>query len=192
VRGKVGIWLKKLTKKEVSLFRKDVIIFAFFLFLSFIFWYLNSLRKDIEIDIKYPVQYINPPKDRVISNDPPSKLIFSLKGPGYSIIKLKISGNRAPVVIDFSKVTYKRLPDSGLSEYYIVSSGLARNFRQQLRTDFEIISVKPDTLFFVFDKKKSVQKSDNTSIGIIRIPCDVTTWRLAWSDVDPVNEMNRK
>jgi hypothetical protein len=105
---------------------------------------------------------------------------------------MKILGNRAPVVIDFSKVTYKRFPGSGSLEYYIVSSGLLRNFRQQLRTDFEIISVKPDTLFFVFDKKKSVQKSDNTSTAIVRIPGDLTTLRLAWSDVDPVNEMNRK
>ena len=57
---------EKLTKKGVSAINRDVVVFAFFLFLSFGFWYLNSLGKEIEADIRYPVKYINIPKDRVI------------------------------------------------------------------------------------------------------------------------------
>ena len=141
MKGKIGIWLKKLTEKGVSSFKRDVLVFAFFLFLSFIFWYLNSLRKDIEIDVRYPVRYINPPKDRVIANELPPKLTFYLKGPGYSIIKLKIPGNHAPVVIDFSKVTLKRMPyiktsvGTGKSTRYLISHRL-------LSSDFEFITEK--------------------------------------------------
>jgi YbbR domain-containing protein len=145
-----GIWPKKLLENEVSPVNRDIFVFAFFLILSFIFWYLNSLGKEIEGDLKYPVRYINPPKDRVIADNPPSKLSFYLKGPGYSILKLKISGNLAPVVIDFSKVTYKRIQGNNSMNCYIVSSGLIQTFTKQLGADFEIISIKPDTIFFTF------------------------------------------
>ena len=55
---------KTLRRKRVSAINRDVVVFAFFLFLSFGFWYLNSLGKEMEADIKYPVKYINIPKDR--------------------------------------------------------------------------------------------------------------------------------
>jgi hypothetical protein len=163
VKGKIGIWSKKIREKGTSTFKKDIVVFAFFLVLSFIFWYLNSLRKDIEIDIRYPVRFINPPNNRVIANELPSKLTFYLKGPGYSILKLKISGNHFPAVIDFSKIIYRRIPNPGSLEYYIVSSGLILDFRKQLKSDLQIVSIKPDTIFVVFEKKTNSPSPDRTS-----------------------------
>jgi hypothetical protein len=153
VEGKRSIWPVKISGKGVRSFNKDLLVFAFFLLLSFIFWYLNSLRKDIEVDLRYPVRYTNIPKDRTLSGEMPEKLTLNLKGPGYSIIKLKLSGNRAPLVIDFSKVTWKRVPESKTPDYFIVSNGLITNFSRQLRSEFQIVSVKPDTLFFNLQKK---------------------------------------
>ena len=40
-----------LAKKGVRVINRDVAVFAFFLFISFIFWYLNSLGKEIEAGI---------------------------------------------------------------------------------------------------------------------------------------------
>jgi hypothetical protein len=192
VKRKIGIWLKKLTEKAVSSFKRDVVVFAFFLFLSFIFWYLNSLRKDIEIDVRYPVRYINPPKDRIIANALPPKLTFNLKGPGYSIVKLKISGNRAPVIIDFSKVTYRRIPDAGQLEYYIVSSGLIQNFKKQLNSDFQIVSIKPDTLFIVFEKKANNRSSGKISDAALKETGYLTLLKLQLSYYEFITEKKRK
>ena len=153
MEGKKSIWLAKISGKGVRSFNKDLLVFAFFLLLSFIFWYLNSLRKEIEVDLRYPVRYTNTPRDRTLTGDITEKLTLNLRGPGYSIIKLKLSGNRAPLVIDFSKVTWKRVPESKNSDYYIVSNGLITNFSRQLRSEFQIVSVKPDTLFFTLQKK---------------------------------------
>jgi hypothetical protein len=166
VEGKRSIWPLKISGKGVRSFNRDLLVFAFFLLLSFIFWYLNSLRKEIEVDIRYPVRYINTPRDRAVSTDMPGKLSLNLKGPGYSIIKLKISGNRAPLVIDFSKVTWKRVPESKTSDYYIVSGGLVPNFSRQLRSEFQIIAVKPDTIFFSLPKKASASSDTRSGGGI--------------------------
>jgi hypothetical protein len=153
---KSGIWFKKLTKKEVTLLNKNVVIFAFFLFLAFIFWYLNSLGKVINSDFRYQVTYINPPKGRVISNDLPSKLVLELKGQGYSLLKHKISGNRSDLVVDFSKVTFKRIPDSKPVKFYILSSGMIAGFKKQMGNGFDVISVRPDTIFLTFKAIESL------------------------------------
>ena len=144
--------MENITKKEVSVINRDVVVFAFFLFLSFVFWYLNSLGKEIEAGIRYPVKYINLPKERIIFEEPQVKLNLWLKGPGYSILKLKLSGNRTPVTIDISKVNYMRVPGSKALNYYIVTSGLTKSLTVQLRSGCEITSIKPDTLFFTLDK----------------------------------------
>lgn len=152
MKGKHGIRTENLQKKAVSAINRDVVVFTFFLFLSFVFWYLNSLGKEIEAGIRYPVRYINLPKERVIVMEPPVKLYLYLKGPGYSVLKLKISGNRTPVIIDILKVNYKRVPDSKDLNYFIVTSELTKSLTVQLRSECEITSIEPDTLFFTLNK----------------------------------------
>ncbi|MBK8883126.1 MAG: hypothetical protein IPN67_12310 [Bacteroidales bacterium] len=152
---------KELTKREVSAINRDVVVFAFFLVLSFGLWYINSLGKETEADIKYPVKYINIPKAREISEETAAKLSLSLKGPGYTVLKLKVSGKKPPVLIDLSKVSYRRVPESKASDYFIVTSVLVKSLTVQIRSGCEIISIKPDTLFFSLNKEnpKSVEGS---------------------------------
>jgi YbbR domain-containing protein len=170
VTGKYWIWLRKLYGKDSNVINRDVVVFSFFLLLSFIFWFLNSLAKDIEADVRYPVRYINLPKDRVLVEDLPSRLSLYLKGPGYSILKHKLSGNRTPVVIDISNVNYKRVPRSTNLKYYIVTSGLIPRLTNQLRAECQISSIKPDTLFFSLDRiiSKSVPVTADLEISTER------------------------
>lgn len=139
-----------LIKKGVSSINKNIIVFAFFLFFSFIFWYLNSLGKEIKADIRYPVKYINIPSKKSLTPEMPSRLNILMKGPGYSILKLKISGNSSPLAIDFSKVSYRHAQSNKSADYYILTSALLQNFNSQLKSACTITSVKPDTLFFSF------------------------------------------
>jgi len=138
-------------KQKSKFLNRELPVFAFFLLLSFVFWYLNELSNDLEGTIKYPVRYINPPKDRIVTGDLPNKLEMDLRGPGYSILKVKLSGSRAPVVIDFSRLTPRRLPGTA-PNYYLLTSGLINNFSKQMHADFEILSINPDTLFFGYDR----------------------------------------
>jgi hypothetical protein len=169
VKEKHGILSENLTKKGVSVINRDVVVFAFFLLLSFVLWYLHSLEKEIEAGMKFPVNYINIPKERVIVEELPVKLNLFLKGPGYSILKLRVSGNRTPVNIDISKVNYKRVPGSKELNYFIVTSGLAKSLSVQLRSGCEITSLKPDTLFFTLEKavaKQAVPGIENKVVNI--------------------------
>jgi len=146
VKEKSGAGIKR---KGIN---RDVSVFAFFLFLSFIFWYLNSLSKEFETGIRYPVRFINLPRERVITDSPPARLNLFLKGSGSSILKLKLKGKKTPVMIDISKVNYKRVPGSKDLEYFILTSGLTKSLTVQLRSGCEITSIKPDTLFFTLQR----------------------------------------
>ena len=139
-------------KKGARVISRDIAVFAFFLFLSFIFWYINSLGKEVEAGIQYHVKYTNIPRERVITESSPDDLNLFLKGPGYSIIKLKFSNKKSPVIIDISKVNYKRAPGGKTLNYFIVTSGLTKSLNVQMRSGCEITSIKPDTLFFTLDK----------------------------------------
>jgi hypothetical protein len=139
---------------------REVVVFIFFLFLSFGLWYINSLGKEAEADIWYPFRYVNIPKDRAIADITPSRLIFSLKGPGYTLLKLRMSGDRPPVTIDLAKVSYKRLPDGRNNDYFINTSALLKSLTVQIRTGCEIIAIKPDTLFFNMNRTGSKTVSD--------------------------------
>ncbi len=152
MKGENGKRTENLKKKGVKVINRDIAVFAFFLFLSFIFWYLNSLGKENEAGIKYQVKYINIPKERIITSEQPTDLNLFLKGPGYSLLKLKISGKKALLIIDISKVNYRRAPGDKALNYYIVTSGLTKSLNVQIRSGCEITSIKPDTLFFTLDK----------------------------------------
>ncbi|MBN2862715.1 MAG: hypothetical protein JXN62_06110 [Bacteroidales bacterium] len=147
-----GTLFGKITKKGAAPLRENIFVFAFFLLLSFIFWYLNSLGKDLEADIRYPVRYINSPDNTDLGEETPSRLTLFLKGPGYSIVKLKMSGKRTPVVIDLSQIALEQLPDKESDEYFIITSGLVQNFNSQLKSVCKISSVRPDTLFLTFTR----------------------------------------
>lgn len=159
--------LKGLKEKGILRVDKDVLIFAFFLVLSFVFWYLNSLGKEIESEVNYPVRYINLPRERVLTDGLPAKLNLYLKGPGYSILKLKLSGNRAPLVLDISTVNYRRVPGSKSLNYYLLTSGLIPNLTNQLRAESRIISVHPDTLFFSFDRITTKRVPVNPDVEVL-------------------------
>jgi hypothetical protein len=152
MEGVKEIQTKNFKKKGTRVIKRDIAVFTFFLVLSFIFWYLNSLGKEVETGIKFQVKFTNLPKERVISEDPTRELNLFLKGPGYSILKLRVSGRKAPVIIDISKVNFKKSPGSKTMNYYIVTSGLTKSLNVQMRYGCEITSIKPDTLFFTLDK----------------------------------------
>jgi hypothetical protein len=152
VKGEDVTRPESLTRKGVRVIKKDIFVYAFFLLLSFVLWYLNSLGKEMEAGIKYQVKFTNLPRERAINKEQPSELNLFLKGPGYSILKLKISGNKAPLIIDISKVNYRRSPGEKSLDYYIITSGLSKSLNVQLRSGCEITSIKPDTLFFTLVK----------------------------------------
>jgi hypothetical protein len=62
-------------------------------------------------------------------------------------------GKKTPLIIDISKVNYRRTPGGDKSlNYYIITTGLSKSLNVQMRSGCEITSIKPDTLFFTLTR----------------------------------------
>lgn len=137
----------KNPRKSRGFTRNDLLVFAFFLFLSFVFWYLNSLGKDLQTEIKYPVAYTNLPAGWNLGSDTPGKVSIALNGPGYSILRIKLTGRKSPVMVDFSRVIYRRSQNGIRGDYYVVTSNLVNDLNAHLKGACKVTAIKPDTLF---------------------------------------------
>lgn len=141
----------KSARKGRRFTRADIAVFVFFLGLSFVFWYLNSLGKDLTTSIRYPLTYANIPGDWKIGEENPRNVNLNLNGPGYSILQMKMTANHSPLVIDFSRVNYKRSQSSSPGDYFIITSNLVPGLNSQLKSECRVISIKPDTIFISVD-----------------------------------------
>lgn len=147
---KDGIQSDTIPGKGAKIKNRNILVFIFFLFLSFALWYLDSLGNQLEDDIRYPVTFTHLPKDRVLTADMPSRLILNFKGTGYSILRTKASASKTPLEIDLSKAGYKSITGSKTSDIYVVTSRLIPGISSRLKSECEITSIKPDTLFLTF------------------------------------------
>ncbi len=135
-----------------KLINRNVAVFSFFLLLSFIFWYINALSKDITGSVNFPVRYTNFPENLALVNELPDKLTLELEGSGYSLLRARISGNNTPLIIDVDNSGLSVRDNETELEFFIHSYNLRESFMRQLRNNFEITSVQPDSINFVFDK----------------------------------------
>ncbi len=131
---------------------RDTMIFFFFLILSFFFWFLNNLSKDVHTVVSYPVRYVNPPTDRVQKGELPGRLNLVVRGSGYSLLQLRMSGGRSPAIVDMTRTRHLMKPVGESDVSYLLTDDLSDIFSRQLRADFDIVTIEPDTLFFHFDE----------------------------------------
>lgn len=149
------IWRARISEIRKRIFRREVAVFSFFLLLASIFWFLNALSKDIEGRISYPVRYINFPEGWTLVNELPDHLELTVEGPGYSIVQTKLGGQRGSKIIDLDLVSREVQEDSDKLKFYILSFNLRNLLSSQLRSDFRISSLSPDTIFFELDRIES-------------------------------------
>jgi len=146
-----GKWQERLEKLRKRILKREVAVFSFFLLLSFVFWFLNALSKEMNGRIEYPVRYINFPEDRALVNELPDYFNLMVSGPGYSIVQTKLGGRKEHLTVDLNKAGIRVQEDKDKLLFYILSFSLREQLSSQLRSDFSIVSIVPDTIHFEFD-----------------------------------------
>ena len=146
----------KLEERIISLkdriLKREAAVFSFFLVLAFIFWFLNGLSKEMNGRIEYPVRYINFPESRALVNELPDHLDLNVTGPGYSIVQTKMGGRREHLTIDLDEASIRVIEDRERLRFYILSFSLREELSTQIRSEFEISSISPDTIYFELDR----------------------------------------
>jgi hypothetical protein len=132
-------------------FNRKATVFAVCLVIASFFWIISTLSMNYQRTIKFPVKYINLPKDKFVSNNLPDSLELELKATGIDIIRLRLKQHLEPIEIDAS--SYK--PHKGSDYYYITTNNKLDHIARQMHNGMKILSTAPDTIFLNFSKKIS-------------------------------------
>ena len=143
---------KRFKQWKDNLFGKkshELMVFCFFLFVSFGFWLLQALNETLEREVQVRVKLENVPDDVVIIDSLPSTISVTLHDRGLILARHSIASLFRPnrFKIDFSKF------DTGLSEaeVNIPPSDIQRLLKRFLATSVKIQAIHPDTLHFAYN-----------------------------------------
>jgi hypothetical protein len=152
-----GIFNKfsQISENEKVAFRKKALIFAFFLVISIIFWFINKLSYEYTQEISYPIIYKNFPSQKVQVGNPPENLNLKVIANGYTLLWYKLSSKYIPISLSVDQFTFHRLSGKDTSSFFLQTIYARDYIARQLSSKFEILAIAPDTLFFRFANMKS-------------------------------------
>jgi hypothetical protein len=130
--------------------RGKIYIFAICFLISATIWCLIKLSSVYDAEVLYPVEFINAPEKKVIVNNVDSFLVIHIKTTGFKLLEYKFLKNPHPLKIDLSRL-YKKSNTPENQEFFLLTSLLHYQLQQQVGSKNQLVSVKPDTLFFAFE-----------------------------------------
>lgn len=125
---------------------REFLIFLFFVFVSFSFWLLQVLNDDYETELSIPVRMKQVPDNVVLTSELPSEMKVSVKDRGTVLVNYLLGHTFYPLIIDFDDYS-----DKG-SQVRIPSMSLGKKISAQLSQSTKLLSIKPDTLEFIYTK----------------------------------------
>lgn len=140
---------KFLDKKNLKADRR-LIVFLFFVVLSTIFWFLNQMEEEYVTEISLPVRYTNFPSDKILVNDLPNHFNLRVRAHGYKLLEYKISNKFLPFSINVNSLTLRMHSQSSYAKLFSLTRLLNKEIEDQISSELEVVSIRPDTLFFEF------------------------------------------
>lgn len=129
---------------------KNLGIFLIFVLFATIIWFLNTLNKEYNTDIKLPVIYYNMPQDKVNISNLPEEFTVSIKAYGYDILKYQLKKNFIPTKLDIGSYKFNPLLKNDTNKYYLLSNELINQVENEFNGKMKVEYIKPDTLYFNF------------------------------------------
>lgn len=127
---------------------KKLRVFLLFLILSILFWSLIKLQKEYITDIEFELVYSDIPKNKLIQNQPDSKVNLTLKTTGFKLLNYGFKKR----TLDYSLTEIERKEGT----FFFSETRSNLNYLQaQLSAETVVLNVEPDTLFFDLGVKKS-------------------------------------
>ncbi|HEX3009933.1 MAG TPA: hypothetical protein VHO90_20195 [Bacteroidales bacterium] len=142
--------IKKKTDSERIKLKNKLLIYLFFLFISTIFWFLTAFNKNYSVQLDFPVRYYNFPPEKVVVSDVPHQLNLRINGHGFTIIKHKFYSGLSPLRVDVSASGITPI-DTGSQLYFVLTRRFRERLASQIGEDLQVVSVQPDTLYFILD-----------------------------------------
>ena len=127
----------------------ELLIFCFFLAVSFGFWLLQALNETLEREVQVNLQLENKPENVVIIDSLPPSVSVVLRDRGFELARHSFSTIFRPnlVKIDFTKYDIGKTD----AEVYISAADMQRMLSRIFAVSTKIQSFRPDTLRFSYN-----------------------------------------
>lgn len=140
---------KKIKDFLLSEKSREFLIFLFFFVIASAFWLLQTLNSDYEAEFSIPVRLKDVPNNVVLTSEPPSELRIKVKDKGTVLLNYMLGKSFFPVNLDFDNYRGKN------NHVRIYASEFEKKILNQLNASTHLLSVKPDTLEYIYATGKS-------------------------------------
>jgi len=144
-----------------------LVVFLVCLVISVLMWLFIELMKDYTDEVKYEVEFLNVPRDLILTNSDENQITIGMNAQGFELLAAKYSPKPRKLTIDLS--TLKIRPAEGGFGAFLTSSKIIEQLGSQIRFQKQISYIKPDTLFFrfseVYRKQVPVKLNLNYTLG---------------------------
>jgi hypothetical protein len=146
--------------------RETLLTFFLCLLVANVLWFINALSKDYTTTISYPVEYMDLPRNKFITNNPPDHFNLRINTQGFTLVKYKLIKSFNPLLIHVEDLVSDSEP-SAKSSYVIATKNLSEKVSSQLSLDVELLEITPGVLTLAFDSLdiKRVPVASNIEIG---------------------------
>jgi hypothetical protein len=127
------------------------LIFFVCLLIATVLWFVKAMEKQYESTVSMPVQYTNLPTNKVLINQPPSRLNLKLKAHGFTLFRYKFGLTITPINFNVKSFANITLKNNDLSDFYVLSDRYIPQIANQINSEVLILDISPDTLFFKFN-----------------------------------------
>ncbi|MFZ9846841.1 MAG: hypothetical protein ACO3EE_01665 [Flavobacteriales bacterium] len=139
------------SKFKVFTDRKSAVIFLACLLLSIAFWLLLSLSAESQETLVLKVKYNNLPEDKVLTEELPRDVKVLVVAEGFTLLGYKLGFAHNEIVVDLKNLNFQKKGDYYTSTW--ISSKNLDELNAQEGSKLNILSVYPDTIKIVMDKK---------------------------------------
>jgi hypothetical protein len=127
---------------------KETKMLLIFLGLSFLFWMLIKLSKEYTDTVQLKIEYRNLPEGKMLVGNTSNMLDVTVQTYGFELIKYHLVKKK--VAIDLSS-----LKKNKKAQYYKLSKDLLPEVEKQIASEINVVSIKPDSLYFTIGISKS-------------------------------------
>ncbi len=137
-------------KKGFSLGPKgrEMLVFLFFLFVSFCFWAMQAMNEALDVEISVPLQLKDVPENVIITTELPPQLQVTIRDRGAALLHYFRDRELDTVEISFAK--YQN--GASTARVIIPQAETSHDVQTQLAATAQIISIRPDTLEFYYNR----------------------------------------
>ncbi|KAA6318878.1 hypothetical protein EZS27_031160, partial [termite gut metagenome] len=149
----ISIYLIRVKKFKDSMLRtnnsKEFLIFLFFLFIATMFWLSQTLSFEYETEISIPIQ-VKDTSNMILTSEPVNKLQIVVKDKGTILLHYIFIKQFVPLTIDFTEYSHSKT-----NHIRVLTAKLKKSIQSQLNVSTQLLSVKPDTVEYIYVSSNS-------------------------------------